>query len=146
MRYKQIYSFLIISTLLVLFSIDLIGQSRCDTSSHTIFVFTEVPPKMDKSIEELEIIVNRELNLALFKLEEKDLACSFIINCKGEDFDYKIFKSNNDGFNKVLVECLMRNINCTPAEQGGKKVDFKFVFNIRIDKNKINILAKSYHY
>ena len=93
MRYKQINSFRI--TLLIFSSIDLIGQSRCDTSSDEIFVFTDVPPKMDNSFDELEIIVNKEINLTKFKLEEKNLTFSFIINCNGEDFDHKTLNSKN---------------------------------------------------
>ena len=139
MKYKLFYSFLIIATILISSAYDLIGQSRCDTSN-VIFVFTDVPPKIDKSFNELEMIINREINLNAYNLSEKDFAISFIINCKGEDFDYKVLKSNDDDFNKVLTECFMRNIYCTPAEHGGKKVDFSFVLSIRIDQNRINIL------
>ena len=140
MKTKLIYAYIGILVILTTQSNNLIGQFRCDTSSQEIFVYTEVLPKMDKTINEIEIYANREIDLGKYDLKEKDLAISSMINCKGE-VTYNVLKCNNVEFNRDLIECFMRNIKWTPAEQGGKKVDFSFVFALRIENNRINILA-----
>lgn len=143
MTINQIYCYIAIFTILTMQIDKLVGQCKCDTLADNIFVATEIPPKMDKSIDELEVIVNKEIDLNKYDLKVKEIYVSFIINCKGEDINYKVLKCDNRDFNKILTDCLMNNLNWIPAEQNSKKVDFSYVFGLRIENGRINILDDS---
>lgn len=137
---RQIYNYIMIFIILIAQTAKLIGQTRCDTLNDDIYILTEIPPKMDMSIDEIEEIVNKSIDLDKYNLKVKDIYVSLTINCEGEDFNYKVLKYDNNDFNRILTECLMNNISWTAAEQRGKKVDFSYMFSIRIEKDRINIL------
>ena len=140
MTARKICNNILIFIILITLTDNLIGQTRCDTLSDNIFIATDIPPKMDKSIDELERIVNNSIDLSKYDLKVKEIFVSLTINCKGEDFDYKVLKCENHDFNRILTECLMNNLNWIPAEHNGKKVDFSYVIPVIIEKDRINIL------
>ncbi len=140
MTNRQIYYYIAILVILITQTDIMKGQTRCDTLTDEIFVATNDPPKMDKNIYELEKIVNNSIDLNKYEVNAKEIYVTLTINCHGEDFNYKVLKSDNKEFNRTLTECLMNNINWTPAEHNGKKVDFSYVIPIRIENNRINIL------
>jgi hypothetical protein len=104
---------------------------------------TDEPPKMNMSFQDLEKIINNEIWTTDYQINGYPIIhLSFIINCKGEHFDYKVLDYKNQDFNKRLIDCIMNNIAWTPARHRGIPVDFSFMFTIKLQKNFINILDK----
>ena len=118
-----------------------IGQSLCDTSSKDVFVWSEYPPEMNISIHDLENIINKDIKLADYHInQDKIIYLSLIINCKGEQFNFKVSNSDNQIFNKALTDCVNENISWIPGKHNGKTVDFSYTFKIKLQSDIIIIL------
>jgi hypothetical protein len=118
-----------------------IGQSLCDTSSKDVFVWSEYPPEMNIGIHDLENIINQDIKLADYHInQDKIIYLSLIINCKGEQFNYKVSNSDNQVFNKALTDCVNKTIFWIPGKHNGKTVDFSYTFTIKLQSNIITIL------
>ena len=118
-----------------------IGQSLCDTTSKDVFVWSEYPPEMNISINDLENVINQNIKLADYHMDQdKIIYLSLIINCKGEQFNFKVSNSDNQIFNKALTDCVNKNISWIPGKHNGNTVDFSYTFSIKLQSDKITIL------
>ena len=127
--------------ILIGMTIPLSGQSLCDTSGTNIFFWTNQPPKMNISNRDLESILNDQIKLSEYQInDEKTIYLNIKINCKGEHFDYKIINSDNTAFNDFLSKCIRANTSWTPAMHNGHFVDYSYTFKIKLSKTKIAIL------
>jgi hypothetical protein len=76
-----------------------------------IFISTDSIPKMDKTIDSLEAIINSAITINKLNIKNKKIFVTFTINCKGEDFDYEVRNYKNKEFNKTLIGILKDNVN-----------------------------------
>jgi hypothetical protein len=131
----------LLTILVVLTGTIVIGQTRCDTISDDIFGVTEEMPTLNISIDQLEDILNISIDLNKYSRPEGNaIYVNLIINCKGEDFDYKVLKPVDKGLEKQLLSILETSMTWTPAKHLNKPVDFSKSFEIRLDENRFNIL------
>lgn len=133
--------FFLMTFLVVLIGTTVIGQTRCDTVREDIFHVTEEMPTLNISIEQLEDILSNSIDLNQYARPDGNVIyINFIINCKGEDFDYKVLRPVDKGLEKQLLSILKTSTTWTPAKQRNKPVDFSKTFEIRLEGNKFNIL------
>ena len=118
-----------------------IGQTRCDTTDTGIFIITEVPPMPNITYEQLESLLNTSIDINEYTaLDENWIYLSFIINCKGEDFDYEILRQIDKRLQDKLIQIIKSNVSWTPAKQRGESVDFQKNIYIKIEGNQFKIL------
>ena len=137
--------FLFAITLLLAAKI-LCSQSRCDGNEEEspIFLITEVMPVPNIQFEQLEGILDNSINLNSFvRPAENMIYVSFIINCKGEDFNYKVVQPTDIDSNLrgILISTIQSNLNWTSAVHNGKAVDIQYQITIKSEGNKFNILS-----
>jgi hypothetical protein len=117
------------------------GQSLCDSTSKTVFFWTDHPPKMNISIHELETIFNAKIILSDYQITQDQIVyLTLTINCKGEQFNFKVLSSDNHEFNIKLTDCVKDNVLWTPAKHDGQSVDYSYRFTIRLRPSQIHIL------
>ncbi len=117
------------------------GQTRCDTLHEDIFVILEHPPIPNISYKELEHILNTSVNLNDFVRPEGNIIyLNFIINCKGEAFNYKTLKPINNILLEKLIQTLQSNLNWKPGMQNNKPVDFAKTLVISTEEGEFKIL------
>jgi hypothetical protein len=134
----------LLTILVVLTGTIVLGQTRCDTIGDDIFFVTEEMPKLNISIDQLEDILNNSIDLNKYSRPDGNVIyVNFIINCKGEDFDYKIIRPVDKGLEKQLLSILETSMIWTPAKQRNKPVDFSKSFEIRLDGNRFNVLDEN---
>jgi hypothetical protein len=112
------------------------GQTRCDTLQKEIFIATDMPPIPSISYNHLVTILNNTINLKDFNTLEGSIYINFIINCKGEDFDYKTLKSMDDKLMEELFKTIKSNLTWTPAQHNKKTVDFSETLIIKIEDGR----------
>ncbi|MCK5029399.1 MAG: hypothetical protein KAR57_07190 [Bacteroidales bacterium] len=135
---NKIYIFLITG---LLFSLNSLGQSRCDTVSEDIILWLEKMPERGISIDELEIKINEVLTPHDFRIENDVVFyVFFIINCKGEDFDYQVYNLDNKIFNEKLIEYLKEFTNWAPPMLHDRSADMQASYSIKVHDNSFNIL------
>ena len=140
MKINKNYLFLIIG---LFFSLNLLGQSRCDTVSEEIFFVVEKMPVCNISLEALEAKLNEVLRLQDFQIENGAFfGITFIINCKGEDFNYEILKLDSKEFNEKLIDYWKEYTNWTAGESRGESVDVSLTFGVEVHNNALEILGK----
>ncbi len=145
--------------ILLLVSQKLQAQVLCDTSNHGVFQFLEHPPKASIDIKELESKINETFTPSeMNNYFARKMYISFFINCRGEDFDYKLFTSNNgtwkqdstSEFQEKLLANFESFVSFTPALQTTyvkgkelkKAVDFRELYTLNIERNKIHLQKK----
>ena len=116
------------------------GQSLCDTTKW-VWAVTEIMPTCNITAEELENRVNYDVPLKDFNIENgKVFNISLNINCKGEDFNYKVLNSDNEIFNRKFIESVQSNTEWTPAyiirKDKQTPVDFGLVLGFKIINGK----------
>lgn len=144
-----IVAFLTIDTLL--------AQTLCDTRSGMIWVAVEHPPKPNLTDKELSIKLNSFIDPKLLDSYKSDfLVITYIVNCKGEDFNYKLANEQNgkvqkdslSNFQEVFLTKMQSLLSWSPGtieiKENGKQiekaVDFQGSYTIRIDGSKFHIL------
>jgi hypothetical protein len=83
------------------------GQSLCDTvdGEVTIYTYLEKMPSSNLTFGQLENIINETIDLTNYNLSEGDtFIISFIINCNGEDTDFKIYHLENEDLKGRLIK------------------------------------------
>lgn len=101
------------------------AQTRCDTINDDIFVVTEEMPQSNISFSELELILNSSVDITKFPHPDGNVVyVGFIINCYGEDFDYKVLKPIDKELETQLLSLIQSNMTWTPAKQRNRPVDF----------------------
>ena len=141
MRYRSQLTFII---LLLNFSY-INGQTLCDgslpDSTKNIFVITDTMPEPNLLKSELEPILNSSINLTKYNLVEgTNIYLGFIVNCKGEDFDYKILRPVNDAFERNLISVTKSNLTFKNGSQIGRPVDVSLTYHIIVENGMLNIL------
>ena len=132
-------SVLIIFTVLSLKT--LCCQSRCDTLRDGVYVVSEFPPKPNIAYNQLENILNSSINLNDYELPENNMIyVNFIINCKGEDFDFTVLKNIDKKLQDILIQTIHSNVKWTAGKQNGKNIDFSQTIVLKIKKNRFKIL------
>ena len=130
--------FLMITICLTMYPLS--GQTRCDTTKKEIFIATEELPMPSISYDQLALILNNSINLNDYNPPQEDLIyISFIINCKGEDFDYKTFKPIDNNLTNILFKTIKSNLTWTPARQNKQEVDFQKMLILSIENGKFHI-------
>ncbi len=114
-------------------------------------------PSSNISAEELELMLNRDVPLKNYNLENgKKFSVRLILNCKGEGFDYKVVNSDNEIFNKAVIDCISNNTKWSPAFRQIKDkmipVDFSLVLEFKNQNGEIVyldsevVVYKKHHY
>jgi hypothetical protein len=119
----------------------------------------EHPPQPTITDAELELKLNSTISpTSLANYHADYLYVTFIINCKGEDFDYKLVKRSNglllqdstSEFQRTFLSNFQSFATWKPGlntvmEKGKpieKPVDFQGSYTLRVDDNKLLILNK----
>jgi len=119
----------------------LLGQFRCDTLDKSVFFVTEILPTSNITYNQLEELLENSIDLNEYHLNDGDMIhISFIINCKGEDFDYQVSQYINITLQEKIIQIIQESMDWTPAKQRNREVDFKKIISIRIDNNQFNVL------
>ena len=133
------------------------AQTLCDTKSGMILFAAEHPPKPNLTDNELEVKLNSFIDPSLLESYKADyLYITFVVNCKGEDFNYKLSKRQDgkaqkdslSNFQEVFLTKMQSLLTWSPAtieirekgKQIEKAVDFQGSYTIRIDGSKFHIL------
>lgn len=133
------------------------SQTWCDTSDSQIFTYLEHPPQPTITDAELELKLNSIIDpSALDKYHADYLYVIFSVNCKGEDFNYKLAKLSDgltkldttSDFQRVFLSNFKSFASWSPGrftfyEKGKpfeKPVDFQGSYTIRVDGNRLHIL------
>jgi hypothetical protein len=145
---------------LLLVSATVFSQIRCDTTTSDIFtIITEHPPTPALTDSELEILLNNSMDITEFNLNDADhFYVIYFINCKGEDFNYKLYINTNTSnkldtiseFSKKLRDNIQSLQSWTPGiikdVKNGKPfdrpVDFQGSYALRVDNNRLHILTE----
>lgn len=97
-------------------------------------------PLLNTPIEKLENKLNDSIQLNDFAINEGLIFfATLIVNCKGEDLDYRIINYKNDTFCSKLIECLKLNTQWTPGFYRGKPVDVACTLKFQVVNSKIKI-------
>ncbi|MBU1369584.1 MAG: hypothetical protein KJ578_04140 [Bacteroidetes bacterium] len=120
------------------------GQNKCDTTQYgeneEIFVIVEIMPTPNITSKQLEIILNSSIDLNEYPDDlKKPIYITFIINCKGEDFNYKFHTQIDQKLQVKLNNILKSNLNWTPAYHNGEPVDISKNIKIEIVNNQFQV-------
>lgn len=135
------------------------SQTVCDTTGNRIYAYLEHPPQPTITDAELELKLNSTISpTSLANYHADFLYVTFIINCKGEDFDYKLakrsdgllFQDSTSEFQRTFLSNFQSFATWKPGlntvnEKGKtveKPVDFQGSYTLRVDDNKLHILNK----
>ena len=96
------------------------GQLLCDRgisdTTAGVWVVTEIMPTCNITSEGLEYRVNYDLLLKDFNIGNGTVfKILFYINCKGEDFNYRVLNSDNEKFNEKFIGSIQSITEWTPA-------------------------------
>jgi len=118
------------------------GQTRCNTGD-AIYVVTEVAPTAGFSYSDLEVLLNSSIDLGLYTLPDNGLIyVSFIINCKGEVFEYQVARPIDKDLEEQLLPLLRRAMSWTPAKQLNIPVDLRKTIAIGTEHNRFEIMQR----
>jgi hypothetical protein len=120
------------------------GQNRCDTlKKDMIFIVTEVMPKSNITLDELEAIINQEIKVSEFVMPQGNMIyLTFIINCHGETLDYKFLRPVDEKLQDKILAIFKNNMNWQPGSQNGRVVDVQTTISIKIENSKFVIQNK----
>jgi hypothetical protein len=119
---------------------DLYGQSCCDTKAGP-FVICEEPPLPNISFSQLEEIINNSVDIKNEHINNGDIIrIFFIINCKGEDFNYRTLQPADSTLKDKLFKTIHSNMKWTAGKQAGRKIDFQQQILLSIVNGKFVIL------
>lgn len=120
-----------------------VGQTRCDTISEEIAMFTEEMPESSISNDQLEEILNSSIDLNKYSVEDGVVIyINFIVNCRGEHFDYKVLKPVDDVLESEVLSVLQSNVMWSPGKHHDKEVDVLKIMQIRVDKGRLRIVEE----
>jgi hypothetical protein len=144
----------------LIFSMTGYSQFRCDTTTDMITTYLrDNPPKPLMTDIELETKLNNSIDVAAFNINEAAyFYVIYLINCKGEDFNYTLYintKTTNtldtiSEFSKKLRDNIQSLQSWTPGiykdVKNGKTfdrpVDFQGSYALRVDNNRLHILTE----
>lgn len=117
------------------------GQSRCDTTSGTIAYLLENIPECNVSIDDLEIKINNTFNPRDYDIpNDLKFYIHFIINCKGEDFEYRVYNLENETFNKQLIDLIQGETKWSSLTSNNRPIDIGYSYTIIVEKEEFNLL------
>lgn len=134
---------LIVIFLLTMVSCDLRSQTLCDTTSHDgeveLFVVSENMPVPNLTANDMEDILNNSVQPTNYSNLPEKIPITFIINCKGETFDYKFHvELDKDLQNKIEI-LLKTKLVWTPGLHKGFPVDFSKSLMIKVQNSQFSI-------
>jgi hypothetical protein len=116
------------------------GQSFCDTAAGP-FVACEEPPISNISFSQLEEILNNSIDIKYEQINDGDIIrIIFIINCEGEDFNYRTLQPVDSTLKNKLFKTIHSNMKWTAGRQAGRKIVFRQQILIGIVNGKFVIL------
>lgn len=125
---------------------DIIAQTRCDKLDDSIFFVTEVLPESSIPMSQVCAVLNKSIDLNRYQIPNGyNIYVNFIINCEGEDINYRVIKPEqiDANFERELLTTLQNTLIWSPAMQQGKEVDFSKTINIVVKNNKFHIVEIS---
>jgi hypothetical protein len=145
----KIFMRTIILVLLIINSVNnIFCQTNCD-SAKTSYVLVEKPPKLNYKLIELEQLLNSNIKIDNYKLNDhitKDKAKTkskcllFNINCKGEMYNFKAINIKDSLFVDNLIDFVKKNCTWQPGFQNGEVIDFSFSLCFDINNGMIKII------
>ena len=116
------------------------GQVKCDnTKGDKIYTWTEIMPKANIPLDELEAMLNREIKVSDYSVPLNNMIyLSITINCRGEAFDYKSMRPLDEKLQEKLIEIVKANMTWQPGSQNGRNVDVATMISIKIENGKFN--------
>ena len=146
-----------ISLIILLLAIDAISAQTLCNNRNLVFIPVDYRLEANLTDKELEINLNTLIDPSLLEGYKADyLFITFIVNCKGEDFEYKLsklqdgkfLKDSLSNFQEVLLSKMQLWLTWTPMTmktiEKGKMIekaeDCQGSYIIRIDRNKFHIL------
>lgn len=134
---------LIIVFLSTIVSYNLASQTLCDTANHDqeveLFVVSENMPFPNLTSTELEEILNSSIQLTNYSSLPEKIAITFIINCKGEAFDYKFHVALDQDLQNKIENLLKTRLIWTPGEHDGIPVDFSKSLMIKVQNDQFSV-------
>ena len=128
---------------LPLFSFSQVYKSRyfssCDSIiPHEVFIIVEEMPIPKFVTEDLEILLNKSMNLADYNIKNGDkFYIMFGINCKGDVHYYRFPKCPDSNFSAKIVENIDGKLSWEPARQRDRPVEIQLTFSFTIVNNEI---------
>lgn len=117
------------------------GQSRCDTLRKEVFIATEEPPTPSISYDQLVLILNKAIDLSDYNAPKEKIYINFIINCHGEDFNYKTLKPIDNNLMDDLIKTIKTNLTWSPGKHNKQNVDFSKTLTIIIENGKFKDIS-----
>ena len=91
-------------------------------------------------MNELEQIINNSINISAYEPSIKDpIFIQFIVNCKGEDVEYKSVRTINSDLESDLINLIRSELSWTAGQQRGITVDVIKYLIIRVEKGRLKI-------
>jgi hypothetical protein len=138
-NWKLILWLAILPIIFLLTSSGLKGQTCCDSSS--VFFICEELPSPSISLSQLEEVLNSSIDLKNKHINDGDIIkIIFIINCKGEDFNYKTLQPIDSTLKDQLFQIIHSNVKWIPGQQAHRRIDFWQTLSIIIESGKFRIL------
>lgn len=125
---------------------EIIAQTRCDTLDESIFFVTEELPESSISMSQVASVLNTSIDLNKYQVPNGySIYVNFIINCEGEDFNYRVIKPEqlDENLELELLTTLQNTLTWSAAKQRGKGVDFSKTINILVENNEFRIVENS---
>jgi hypothetical protein len=91
------------------------GQTLCDgsmpDSTTNMFIITEVMPKQSLEGDQMDFMLNNSINIGQYNLTDgTSIYLHFIVNCRGECFNYSVLRPVNNPFEEKLISVFQTNI------------------------------------
>lgn len=116
------------------------GQSYCDTKAGP-FIVCEETPLPNISFNQLEEIINNSIDVKNENLSDGDIIrIFFIINCKGEDFNYRTLQPADSSLKDKLFNIIHSNMKWTAGKQAGREIDFQQQIPLSVANGKFVIM------
>lgn len=123
------------------------GQSLCDTAQEVrIFTACEIMPSSNITFEQLAGILNQSIDITKHVIPiGETIFLSFVINCKGEAFDYRFLNLDDEELKNSIINIFKSNLVWTPGmvKSGNKTkvIEFQKHVYIVIENNQFNLYS-----
>ena len=97
-------------------------------------------PQLKQSYQEVEQKVNESLNLTKKQKRLKtSVLIEFVINCEGEDVDYRVLRSEIPELNKQLVDMVSQNSDWEVGKQRSEPVDCHMALALQFREGQVPV-------
>jgi hypothetical protein len=124
--------------------------SRCDsiipnqdTEEELVFIIVEEMPKPKFVTEDLEILLNKSMNVDDYNVENGDKFYIVLgINCRGDVHSFQFHKCSDTNFSTKIVENIDGKLSWEPAIQRSKPVEIQLMFPFIVVNNEIKAVVQ----